>query len=156
MPAATKIRIHGDYHLGQVLWVDNDFVILDFEGEPARTVEDRRQKASALRDVAGMLRSYHYAAYAGLFAFTRERPDDFARLEPWADLWHQWAAAAFLRGYRQAAGRARFVPGDPAAFAGLLDGFVLGKAFYELAYELNNRPDWVRIPLRGILALIAR
>jgi maltose alpha-D-glucosyltransferase/alpha-amylase len=154
VPAATKTRIHGDYHLGQVLWVDNDYVILDFEGEPARSVEERRAKFSPLRDVAGMLRSYHYAAYAGLFAFTRDRPDDFRRLEPWADLWHQWAAAAFLRGYQQAAGRADFVPQDAAEFAVLLDGFVLGKALYELAYELNNRPDWVRIPLRGILALI--
>src|SRR5262249_48664580 len=73
-PQATKIRCHGDYHLGQVLWVENDFVILDFEGEPTRTVEARRAKASPLKDVAGMLRSYHYAAYAGLFAFTRDRP----------------------------------------------------------------------------------
>ena len=154
VPAATKIRIHGDYHLGQVLWVDNDYVILDFEGEPTRSVDERRAKFSPLRDVAGMLRSYHYAAYAGLFAFTRDRPDDFARLEPWADLWHQWAAAAFLRGYQQAAGRAHFLPTSRGEFAALLDGFMLGKAFYELAYELNNRPDWVRIPLRGILALL--
>jgi maltose alpha-D-glucosyltransferase / alpha-amylase len=156
VPAATRTRIHGDYHLGQVLWVDNDFVILDFEGEPTRTVEERREKFSPLRDVAGMLRSYHYAAYAGLFAFTNDRPDDFPRLETWADLWHQWAAAAFLRGYRQAAGRAHFVPKVPVEFAALLDGFMLCKAFYELAYELNNRPDWVRIPLRGILDLLKR
>ena len=154
VPAATKIRIHGDYHLGQVLWVDNDFVILDFEGEPTRPVEERRDRFSPLRDVAGMLRSYHYAAYAGLFAFTKDRPDDFARLEPWADLWYQWAAVAFLRGYRQAARGADFIPKAPSEFAGLLAGFMLGKAFYELAYELNNRPDWVRIPLQGILDLL--
>jgi maltose alpha-D-glucosyltransferase/alpha-amylase len=156
IPAATKTRVHGDYHLGQVLWVENDYVILDFEGEPTRPVEERRAKFSPLRDVAGMLRSYHYAAYAGLFAFTQNRPDDFPRVEPWAELWHQWASAAFLRGYRSAAGQAPFVPPDPAGFATLLDGFMLAKAFYELAYELNNRPDWVRIPLQGILALLDR
>jgi maltose alpha-D-glucosyltransferase/alpha-amylase len=99
-----------------------------------------------------MLRSFHYAAYAGLFAFTHSRPDDYGRLEPWAEQWFQWASAAFLRGYRAAAGEAIFLPG-PAGFAALLDAFMLDKAFYELVYELNNRPDWVRIPLRGILAL---
>jgi len=151
---AVKIRCHGDYHLGQVLRVENDFVILDFEGEPTRTVEERRAKRSPLKDVAGMVRSYHYAAYAGLFAFTPHRPDDFARLEPWADLWFQWVSAAFLREYRRAAGGAAFLPSEPAQFAALLDAFMLDKAFYELNYELNNRPDWVRIPLRGILALM--
>jgi maltose alpha-D-glucosyltransferase/alpha-amylase len=151
-PGGQKIRCHGDYHLGQVLWVDNDFVILDFEGEPTRTVDERRARQSPLKDVAGMLRSFHYAAYAGLFAFTRGRPEDFGRLEPWAELWFQWAAAAFLRAYRAAAGGAAFLPG-PGGFAALLDSFMLDKAFYELVYELNNRPDWVRIPLRGILAL---
>ncbi|HEX5270632.1 MAG TPA: phosphotransferase, partial [Gemmataceae bacterium] len=151
-PGGQKIRCHGDYHLGQVLWVDNDFVILDFEGEPTRTVEERRARQSPLKDVAGMMRSFHYAAYAGLFAFTRGRPDDVGCLEPWAGLWFQWASAAFLRGYRAAAGEARFLP--PAdGFAALLDAFLLDKAFYELLYELNNRPDWVRIPLRGILDL---
>ncbi len=151
-PGGQKIRCHGDYHLGQVLWVDNDFVILDFEGEPTRGVEERRARQSPLKDVAGMLRSFHYAAYAGLFAFARDRPDNFGRLEPWAVLWFQWAAAAFLRGYRTTAGSARFLP--PAeGFAVLLDTFLLDKALYELMYELNNRPDWVRIPLRGILDL---
>jgi maltose alpha-D-glucosyltransferase/alpha-amylase len=148
---AVKIRCHGDYHLGQVLRVENDFVILDFEGEPTRTVAERRAKQSPLKDVAGMLRSFDYAAYAGLFAFTRDRPNEFGRLEPWAELWRQWTSAAFLRAYRTTAGRAVFLPADGAA---LLDLFMLDKAFYELAYELNNRPDWVRIPLRGILALL--
>jgi len=150
-PDADKIRCHGDYHLGQVLRVENDFVILDFEGEPTRTVEERRAKQSPLKDVAGMVRSYHYAAYAGLFAFTQNDPDVFGRLEPWAELWFQWVSAAFLREYRAAAEGAAFLPSDPAP---LLDAFMLDKAFYELNYELNNRPDWVRIPLRGILALL--
>jgi maltose alpha-D-glucosyltransferase/alpha-amylase len=154
-PGALKIRCHGDYHLGQVLWADNDFVILDFEGEPARSVAARRAKQSPLKDVAGMLRSFNYAAYAGLFAFTRDRPDDLARLEPWAELWQQWTAAAFLYAYRAAAAGAPFVPTDPAQFILLLDIFMLNKAFYELLYELNNRPEWVRIPLRGILSLLA-
>jgi maltose alpha-D-glucosyltransferase/alpha-amylase len=149
-----KIRVHGDYHLGQVLWVENDFVILDFEGEPTRSVEERRARQSPLKDVAGMLRSYHYAAYAGLFAFTQDRPEDFARLEPWAELWQQWVSAAFLRAYRESAGSAAILPALPEDFAALLDAFMLDKAFYELAYELNNRPDWVRIPLRGILSLL--
>jgi maltose alpha-D-glucosyltransferase/alpha-amylase len=154
-PGALKIRCHGDYHLGQVLWVDNDFVILDFEGEPTRSVEERRAKQSPLKDVAGMLRSFHYAAYAGLFVFTRDRPDDFPRLEPWAELWQQWTSALFLRAYLATAAGVPFLPADPGQLAALLDFFMLDKAFYELLYELNNRPDWVRIPLRGILSLLA-
>jgi maltose alpha-D-glucosyltransferase/alpha-amylase len=149
----VKIRCHGDYHLGQVLWADGDFTILDFEGEPARTIEERRAKQSPLKDVAGMLRSFHYAAYAGLFAFTQGRPGDFDRLVPWAELWHRWAAAAFLRAYRWTAAPAPFLPAEPGPFAALLGASMLAKALYELVYELNNRPDWVRIPLRGILSL---
>jgi maltose alpha-D-glucosyltransferase / alpha-amylase len=152
----AKIRCHGDYHLGQVLWVDNDFVILDFEGEPTRPVEERRAKQSPLKDVAGMLRSFHYAAYAGLFAFTKDRPWDFERLVPWAEWWYRWSAAGFLRAYHAAAGDAAFLPASRGDLAALLDSFMLEKAFYELSYELNNRPDWVRIPLRGILALRGR
>jgi len=151
--SASKIRCHGDYHLGQVLWVDNDFIILDFEGEPTRTVQQRRAKLSPLKDVAGMPRSFGYAAFARLFAFTHHRPGHFARLEPWARLWQQWTSAAFLRAYRDTADAAPLVPDRPEAFAGLLDLFLLDKALYELVYELNNRPDWVRIPLTGILTL---
>jgi maltose alpha-D-glucosyltransferase / alpha-amylase len=151
--ASGKVRCHGDYHLGQVLWVNGDFVILDFEGEPTRTIEERRAKQSPLKDVAGMLRSFDYAAYAGLFAFTHNRPDDFARLAPWAELWRRSVSAAFLQEYRATAGRAAFLPDKPETFSTLLDAFILNKALYELVYELNNRPDWVRIPLQGILAL---
>jgi maltose alpha-D-glucosyltransferase/alpha-amylase len=150
VPAAAKTRIHGDYHLGQTLWTGGDYVILDFEGEPTRPVAERRAKFSPLRDVAGMLRSYHYAAYAGLF----DRPADFARLEPRARAWLQQVSAAFLHEYRTTAGRAVFLPPDPGDFTALLNAFMLGKAFFELAYELNNRPDWVRIPLQGVLELI--
>lgn len=153
-PQATKTRVHGDYHLGQVLRVESDYVILDFEGEPTRTVEERRAKFSPVRDVAGMLRSYHYAAYAGLFAFAQNRSDDFARLVPWAESWQQWVSAAFLRGYLETADGADFLPRDRREFAELLDRFMLAKALYELSYELNNRPDWVRIPVGGVLALL--
>lgn len=149
-PTAAKTRVHGDYHLGQVLWTGGDYVILDFEGEPTRTPAERRAKSSPVRDVAGMLRSYHYAAYAGLFA----RPADFARLEPRARAWQQQVSAAFLGEYRATAGRASFLPSEPEEFTALLDAFILGKAFFELTYELNNRPDWVRIPLQGVLELI--
>jgi maltose alpha-D-glucosyltransferase / alpha-amylase len=154
--ASGKIRCHGDYHLGQVLYVNGDFVILDFEGEPTRTIEERRAKQSPLKDVAGMLRSFDYAAYAGLFAFTQNRPDDFAQLAPWAELWRLTVSAAFLGSYRDAAGGAAFLPNKPEVFSALLDAYILNKAFYELVYELNNRPDWVRIPLQGILALAGR
>jgi maltose alpha-D-glucosyltransferase/alpha-amylase len=150
----AKVRCHGDYHLGQVLVVGGDFVILDFEGEPTRTVEQRRAKTSPLKDVAGMLRSFHYAAHAGLFAATADKPEEHGRLEPAAEAWSRWVSAAFLRAYRGAAGDAEFLPRDRGAFSALLDTFILGKAFYELAYELNNRPDWVRIPLRGIQSLL--
>jgi maltose alpha-D-glucosyltransferase / alpha-amylase len=152
-PGALKIRCHGDYHLGQVLWADGDFVLLDFEGEPTRTVEERRAKQSPLKDVAGMLRSFDYAAYAGLFAFTKDRPADFERLAPSAERWRQGVSDVFLRAYRAAAG-AGFLPAAEGQFQALLGAFLLAKAFYELVYELNNRPDWVRIPLRGILALM--
>ncbi len=152
-PGARKMRCHGDYHLGQVLWTGDDFVILDFEGEPTRTVQERRAKQSPLKDVAGMLRSLDYAAYAGLFAFTRDRPADFDRLEPWAALWQRWTSAAFLREYLAAVGARPLLPRGPGAVEALLRWFMLDKAFYELLYELNNRPDWVRIPLRGLLGL---
>ena len=146
--------MHGDYHLGQVLWAEGDFYLLDFEGEPARTLPHRRQKQSPLKDVAGMLRSFNYAAYASLFGQAATRPADFGRLEPWAHIWQTWASAAFLRGYFETAGEASFLPADFAQRDALLRLFMLDKALYELNYELNNRPDWVRIPLWGIFDLL--
>jgi maltose alpha-D-glucosyltransferase/alpha-amylase len=150
----SKIRVHGDYHLGQVLWAEGDFYILDFEGEPARPITQRREKQSPLKDVAGMLRSFSYAAYAGLFTHTMARPDQFAHMEPWARLWQTWACVAFLKGYFHAAGSAMFIPAEPSQRDTLLRLFVLDKALYELNYELNNRPDWVRIPIKGILDIL--
>jgi trehalose synthase-fused probable maltokinase len=152
--ATSKIRVHGDYHLGQVLWAEGDFFILDFEGEPARPLAERRAKQSPLKDVAGMLRSFSYAAYASLFAHASARPDEFAHLEPWARIWQTWASGAFLRGYLQATRGALFLPPEPSQRDALLRFFMLDKALYELNYELNNRPDWVRIPLWGIFDLL--
>jgi trehalose synthase-fused probable maltokinase len=151
----SKIRVHGDYHLGQVLWAEGDFYILDFEGEPARPLDERRRKQSPLKDVAGMLRSFSYAAHAGLFAYAAGRPEELERLEPWARIWQTWASASFLTGYFRAAGNALFLPAEPTQRRQLLRLFVLDKALYEMNYELNNRPDWVRIPLRGILDLMS-
>jgi trehalose synthase-fused probable maltokinase len=150
----SRSRIHGDYHLGQVLWSEGDFYILDFEGEPARPVAERRDKESPLKDVAGMLRSFNYAAYAALFNRTAGRVEDFDRLEPWARVWSRWVGAAFLKGYLAVAEGAPFLPVDAVQRAALLDLYLVDKALYELNYELHNRPDWVRIPLRGLADLI--
>jgi maltose alpha-D-glucosyltransferase/alpha-amylase len=148
-----RIRIHGDYHLGQVLRTKSDFVILDFEGEPAKPLEARRGKHSPLKDVAGMLRSFSYASAAALTRVTTRRPQDAARLEPWARIWEQAVMAEFLKAYREATGNTALLPVEPSVLENLLEACVLEKALYELLYELNNRPGWVRIPLQGILSL---
>ncbi|CAN5698432.1 maltose alpha-D-glucosyltransferase [soil metagenome] len=153
--SASKIRVHGDYHLGQVLWAEGDFYILDFEGEPAKPIALRRAKQSPLKDVAGMMRSFSYAAHAGLFAYTAAQPEAFERLGHWADAWETWTTAAFLRGYFGSVHQALFVPPNEAQRDELLRLLVLEKALYELNYELNHRPDWLRIPLGGILRLLA-
>jgi maltose alpha-D-glucosyltransferase/alpha-amylase len=152
-PGGMRTRIHGDYHLGQVLRTKSDFVILDFEGEPARSLAERRAKHSPLKDVAGMLRSFSYAAFASLDRFASRRPQDAGKLDPWARLWEQAVAAEFLRAYRAALGPSVLVPAQPQALRSLLEAYILDKASYELIYELNNRPSWVRIPLHGILSL---
>jgi maltose alpha-D-glucosyltransferase/alpha-amylase len=148
-----RIRIHGDYHLGQVLRVKTDFVILDFEGEPARSLAYRRSKQCPLQDVAGMLRSFSYAAYGTLINYTARHPEDFARLEPWAQLWERFVAAEFLRAYRDTAQGAEFLPASSINFRKLLNVFLLDKALYEILYELNSRPGWVRIPMLGMMSL---
>jgi trehalose synthase-fused probable maltokinase len=137
------IRTHGDYHLGQTLWSENDWVILDFEGEPARPLVERRRKRSPLRDVAGMLRSFAYVATAG----------ELLRGTPAPDGWEENARTQFLEGYLETADPALLPPGQ-VAIERLLAVFELEKAVYELRYELDNRPDWVRIPVAGIQRLI--
>ncbi len=150
-PVVTaKTRTHGDYHLGQVLNTGEDFVIIDFEGEPAKTLAERRRKRSPLRDVAGMLRSFHYAAHSALGDFPEQRTE----LEPHAEHWQERAGAAFLDAWRETTAGAPFVPAVRAEFARLLNAFLLEKALYEVAYELNNRPAWLGIPLRGIRQIL--
>jgi trehalose synthase-fused probable maltokinase len=155
--SAMVTRIHGDYHLGQVLFTGSDFVIIDFEGEPARPLEERRKKLSPLQDVAGMLRSFHYAAYAPLLQqATAERSphDALQALGNWAQYWQKWVSAAFLKAYLEPSTNAVFIPKGREELGQLLDLFLLEKAVYELGYELNNRPSWVRIPLDGISQLL--
>jgi maltose alpha-D-glucosyltransferase/alpha-amylase len=148
-----KIRVHGDYHLGQVLKVKSDFVIIDFEGEPARPLAERRAKQCPLKDVAGMLRSFSYAAYSSLIYFSTRHTEDIASLKPWAQLWEQCVSIEFLRAYREAAQGAAFLPIEEEDFRQLLDIFLIDKALYEVLYELNARPAWVRIPLMGMMSL---
>ncbi len=148
--SAMKIRIHGDYHLGQVLFTGKDFVIIDFEGEPARPLSERRLKRSPLRDVAGMVRSFHYAVYTGLRQNPSVRPDDMPFVMPWVRGWYHYAATNFLRGYLQAVDNVTFLPKKTEEANILFEAFLLEKAVYELGYELNNRPDWVTIPMKGI------
>ena len=164
--AGQRIRIHGDYHLGQTLRTlanngatasDGDFILLDFEGEPARPLSQRRRKQSPLKDVAGMLRSFSYVAFAGLKAFeaasSELSPAELGHLNKWARLWENAASAEFLRAYRETiAARSELLPA-PAETQTLLDAYVMEKAFYELMYELNNRPAWIHIPITGILSL---
>ena len=154
---ALRIRIHGDYHLGQVLYTREDFVITDFEGEPARPLRERRLKHSPLKDVAGMLRSFHYAAYAGLFnqadKVVSSPSEALTALEPWAQAWYLWVSAGFLQTYLEYTRPASFLPPSREERQVLLEAHLLEKAVYELSYELNNRPDWVRIPLQGIRQL---
>ncbi|WPP50883.1 maltose alpha-D-glucosyltransferase [Catalinimonas niigatensis] len=145
-----KIRTHGDYHLGQVLFTGRDFIILDFEGEPARAYSERRLKRSPLRDVAGMIRSFHYAAYNGLFrteAFTKGEAE---YLDEWAEQWYHYMSGIFMKAYIERCKGSNFLPDSQEDLDTLLQTFLLEKAVYELGYELNNRPSWATIPMKGI------
>lgn len=148
-----KTRYHGDLHLGQVLVVADDFMVVDFEGEPARSLEARREKSSPLRDVAGMLRSFDYAACAAQTAFPSSSSNDLATL---ARDWERHASRAFQAGYRESIGRSIAYPHDEAWGRRLTELFLIEKAAYELSYELANRPDWVFIPLKGIARILER
>jgi maltose alpha-D-glucosyltransferase/alpha-amylase len=150
----TKIRVHGDYHLGQVLKKGEEFIILDFEGEPARRLEERRAKQCALKDVAGMLRSFNYAACAA----RREGTGDAQQDERITTLWERLVTDAFWTGYTAIArpGQVSFMPGTHAAAHTVLRVFELDKTIYEIGYELNNRPDWLNIPLNGLRRILDR
>ncbi len=151
---ATKIRIHGDYHLGQVLFTGKDFIILDFEGEPARPLSERKLKRSPFRDIAGMLRSFHYVAFTPLMINTTFRSKDTSQLQILIEPWYEHVCNIYLQAYLESAGDADFIPKNKEDINILLNTFLFEKAVYELGYEMNNRPDWVIIPLRGIKSLL--
>jgi maltose alpha-D-glucosyltransferase/alpha-amylase len=153
---AMRTRTHGDYHLGQVLYTGKDFIIIDFEGEPARSLGERRMKRSPLRDVAGMLQSFNYAVTQALRNEVESgmiRPDNLPLMEQWAQFWFCWVSSAFLKSYVDVASQDSFLPKSRAELEVLLDSYLLEKVIYELGYELNNRPDWVEIPLQRLLQL---
>jgi len=154
--SASKIRIHGDYHLGQVLYTGLDFVIIDFEGEPARSLSERRIKRSVFRDLAGMMRSFHYAAFNVLIQDRSIRPEDVERLEPWAELWSFYTGQHFYDVYESAVRGRGLVPEHATEQHLLLRGYLMDKAIYELNYELNNRPEWIGIALKGLHRLLAQ
>jgi maltose alpha-D-glucosyltransferase/alpha-amylase len=153
---ASRIRCHGDYHLGQVLFGANDFTILDFEGEPAQSIVVRRLKRSALYDVCGMVRSFHYAVSVALQS-ERLRPEDRVALGRWGEAFYRWTSALFLGSYlakvRAEEKPVVFLPTTDPELRALLDVHLLDKCAYELAYELNNRPAWVGAPLAGLISL---
>ena len=154
--AGAKIRVHGDYHLAQVLWTQRGWKILDFEGEPARALEERNEKQSPMKDAAGMLRSFGYAALSVLFERAEPGTDEWRRLQPWADAWERLARERFLAAYLGKSHEGRFLPQDREDFFSLVHFFEIDKALYEVGYERAHRPEWVRIPLRGIARLIDR
>jgi trehalose synthase-fused probable maltokinase len=154
--AGLKTRVHGDYHLGQVLLTPRGWMLLDFEGEPARPLDLRRAKQSPLRDVAGMLRSFNYAASAALMERADPGSEEWARLEPWADTWEGLARAKFLSAYLTRAHEGRFLPPERPDLALMIEVFEIDKVIYEIDYERHHRPDWLRIPVRGLERLIAQ
>jgi maltose alpha-D-glucosyltransferase/alpha-amylase len=155
-PDALKIRHHGDFHLGQMLVVKDDVFIIDFEGEPRRSIEDRRRKAPAARDVAGLIRSIDYSATAALERALRSAPDEQGKIARALDGWRERAAEAFIAGYRLSLTASGLWPSSQRGAERLLDFFLLEKAFYEIEYELAHRPDWVRVPLAGTWRILTR
>ncbi|MYZ47950.1 maltose alpha-D-glucosyltransferase [Rhizobiales bacterium L72] len=153
-PSGAKIRIHGDYHLGQVLVAQADVMIIDFEGEPQRSLAERRAKASPLRDVAGMLRSFDYAAWAALDRFRLRRGDPGEAVTARAFAWRDRSVEEFLAAYWATVEGVASVPQDAATRDGLLALFLLQKGFYEIGYEAGNRPAWLTIPVRGVLDIL--
>ncbi len=149
---AQLTRIHGDYHLGQVLATEDDFYIIDFEGEPLLTIPERRRKRPPLKDVAGMVRSFHYAAQGQLLLHADRYADQ--DLTHRAENWYRQVKEAYLRSYYASCGPAPFLPATDDDRQALLELFMLEKAVYEVAYELNSRPRWLPIPLRGVLSLV--
>ena len=155
--STLKIRCHGDYHLGQLLITQKDLYIIDFEGEPMRSIQERRQKNSPLRDVAGMIRSFHYASCSYLFNPTKQKnisPDETLKIEQNAHYWYQQISSTFLKTYLNYSQKSSFLPHNKKIISILLNIYLLEKAIYELSYELNNRPTWVEIPIKGLLEIL--
>ncbi|MGH9629733.1 MAG: putative maltokinase, partial [Bryobacteraceae bacterium] len=155
----TRIRVHGDFHLGQVLYTGRDFVFIDFEGENTRPVDERRIKRSPMRDVAGMIRSFHYAATSALFGRVPgiiEQPKLKGQVESWAHFWYMCASAAYLKGYIGALEASALLPPSREQLRMVFDMHHLDKAIYELGYELNSRPEWAPVALRGVLEVMGR
>ncbi|HEY6607915.1 MAG TPA: hypothetical protein VI277_01855 [Candidatus Limnocylindria bacterium] len=150
-PAVTKIRIHGDYRLGQVLLTEGDVYIQNIEGHLAWPAAAQREKQSLLKDVAGMVRSFGYAAQAALLTYPITGPDRRAHLSGWAQLWQRWTTSSFLRSYYATAGTAAMLPQDANERDALLGLFLVDRALRELDGELNNRPEWIGIPVSGLL-----
>ena len=151
------IRVHGDYHLGQVLYTGRDLFIIDFEGEPGRARAERERLRSPTADLASMLRSFHYAALGVLTGELRGslvRDEDRATLEPWGDFHYCWSSVSFLRAYFAEMGKSSLLPATRAELALLLDVHLIEKALSELSYELDTRPHWVALPLRGLLGIL--
>jgi trehalose synthase-fused probable maltokinase len=152
--AGFKTRVHGDYHLGQVLSSTRGWMIIDFEGEPARSLEERREKQSPLRDVAGMLRSLSYAASVSMMERTSFGSDEWNSLQPWADVWEDLARGRFLTAYLRRSHEGKFLPPNRSDLKTMLDAFEIDKALYEIGYERGNRPDWIKIPLHGLARIL--
>ena len=142
-----KTRIHGDYHLGQVLFTGKDFIIIDFEGEPGFSFSERRLKKSPYKDVAGMMRSFHYAAFGKILLNENYREQDLQFLMSWAEQWQHYVSRFYVGAYMEKMGMGTQLPCEDDV---LIRTYLLEKAVYELGYELNGRPDWTVIPLRGI------
>jgi maltose alpha-D-glucosyltransferase / alpha-amylase len=153
---AMKIRHHGDFHLGQMLIVKDDVSIIDFEGEPRRSIKDRRRKVAAARDVAGFIRSIDYSTTAALERALKSAPDEHGKLARALEGWRETSVAAFLSAYRSSLNDTRLWPHSPQTADRLLDFFLLEKAFYEIEYELAHRPDWLRVPLAGTWRILSR
>ena len=152
--SAMKCRIHGDFHLGQALFTGKDFVFIDFEGKPSHSLSERRLKRSPMRDVAGMIHSFHFATMTTLIHHGSTHPDDIPLLKPWLEAWYIYVSGSYLKAYLLAMKNSPLIPANRTDLTVMLRCFLIEKVVHELAYELNNRLDWVDIPLRGIEILM--
>ncbi|TBW29083.1 maltose alpha-D-glucosyltransferase [Gramella sp. KN1008] len=152
--SVMKIRTHGDYHLKQILWTGREYIMNSFEGDPSKSFSERRIRRSAMRDLAAMIRSLHYAAYSNILSAEYAQQRKEGNLEEWAETWHYYISRLYIKAYLENAGNSDFVPKDPEDFKILMNTFLLEKALYELNFEIQNRPEWIIIPIRGIKAVI--